>query len=69
MRMQTAMIHRARWAGLALGLACGAGPGGASGSSGPGTATAARPAIQPGDLVIANAAVVPMSQDGELAHH
>jgi imidazolonepropionase-like amidohydrolase len=50
-------------------MACGAGGSGAAG--GPGTATAPRPAIQiqPGDLVIANAAVVPMSQDGELAHH
>jgi hypothetical protein len=79
MRMQTAMIHRVSWAGLAaaLGLACGAGPSGAGGSgaagggTGPGAATAARPAIdiQPGDLVIANATIVPMSQGGELAHH
>jgi imidazolonepropionase-like amidohydrolase len=75
--MQTAMIHRVSWSGLAaaaLGLACGAGPSGTSGSGAAGrpeAPIAARPAIaiQPGDLVIANAAVVPMSRDGELARH
>jgi imidazolonepropionase-like amidohydrolase len=71
--MQTPTFHRG-WGALAaaLGLACGAGP---SGASGPGTAsppTAGAPpaiAVQPGDLVITNASVVPMSQGGELAHH
>lgn len=77
--MQTAMIHSCRWAALAaaLGLACGAGPTGAGGSGaaggpavGPG-APAVRSAIEirSGDLVIANATVVPMSRDGELARH
>lgn len=69
--MQTAMIHRASWAGLAaaLGVACGAGPGGASGPAAGAPAAPPAIAIQPGDLVIANAAVVPMSRDGELARH
>lgn len=59
-------------AAAALGLACGAGPSGAGAPAvGPSVAPAARPAIaiQPGDLVITNASVVPMSQGGELAHH
>jgi hypothetical protein len=77
--MQTSMMNRASCRALtaaaaALGLACGAGPSGASGpgaAGGPGVATGAGPAIalQPGDLVITNASVVPMSRDGELAHH
>jgi imidazolonepropionase-like amidohydrolase len=80
----------------AVGLACGASPGGAGGASGPGggasgaaganaNATGAASAagagattgaagagsivIAPGDLAITNVTVVPMSRDGELAHH
>jgi imidazolonepropionase-like amidohydrolase len=62
-----------------LGLACScagsssssssAAPAGPAGPPAPAAAAAPAIAVLPGDLAITNATVVPMSGDGELAHH
>jgi hypothetical protein len=59
-----------------LGLACScagssnsSGPAGPAGPPAPAAAAAPAVAVLPGDLAITNATVVPMSGDGELAHH
>jgi amidohydrolase family protein len=60
--------------GAALGAACGGAAPRSAGGAGAGTAagasdtTGAAVALVPGDIVISDVTVVPMSKDGELAH-